>query len=84
MQVIFTDGLRRYWQRRLERRHGGGGVKGRGSRKWRGRGEEEEAGTNGLAGPVVHLHLFVLLPLFVFFLLFLLGLFDLKLLRVDL
>lgn len=49
-----------------------------------GRGEEEEAGTNGLAGPVVHLHLFVLLPLFVFFLLFLLGLFDLKLLRVDL
>lgn len=79
----FIDGLRRNWQRRLERRQGGV-VKICRSRKWRGRGEEEEAGTHGLAGSMVHLHLFVLLPLFVFFLLFLLCLLDLESLRRDL
>lgn len=76
---VFIDGLRRNWQRRLERGRRGV-VKVRGSRKRRGRGEEEEAGTHGLAGSMVHLHLSVLLPVSVFFLLFLLGLLDLKLL----
>lgn len=43
-----------------------------------------EASAHGLARPMVHLHLLVLLALFVFLLLFLLHLFDLQLLRVDL
>lgn len=72
---VFTDGLRRNWQRRLERRRAGLVKVG---------GGEEKAGTHGLAGSMVHLHLSVLLPLFVFFLLFLLCLLDLKLLGTDL
>lgn len=51
-----------------------------GSWGWRGWREEKEASTHGLAGSMVHLNLFVLLPLFVFLLLFLLHLFDLQLL----
>lgn len=72
--------------RRLEGRQRGvvrgiRGGEGRGKRRgWR---EEEQAGANGLAGAVVHLHPFVLLPLFVLLLLFLLHFFDLQLLGVD-
>lgn len=53
------------------RRRGGGRGGGR---------EEKQASTDGLAGPVVHLHMLVLLPFFVFLLLFLLHFFDLQLL----
>lgn len=49
-------------------------------RSWRWRGwREEEAGTHCLARSMVHLDLLVLLPLFVFLLLFLLHFFDLQL-----
>lgn len=51
-----------------------------GSWGWRGWREEKEASAHGLAGSMVHLNLFVLLPLLVFLLLFLLHLFDLQLL----
>lgn len=74
-------------KRGLERRGGGTrgvGGRGRGGGGQGGRREEEQAGTNGLAGSVVQFHSFVLLPLLAFLLLFLLDFFNLQLLRVDL
>lgn len=47
-------------------------------------GGRKQAGTDGLAGAVVHLYVLVLLPVFVFLLLFLLHFFNLQLLCVDL
>lgn len=78
---VFAVGRRVKRWRRLKNRRGGVVRPFREGRRVGGR---NQAGTDGLAGAVVHLYSLVLLSFFVFLLLFLLNFFNLQLLCVDL